>query len=75
MLIVFFGPENFDGSDIGVGRNVIFRESVVHHTAQALVVNGLFVQSQANAPDDAALELAARRLGVQNLPCAERADI
>jgi hypothetical protein len=52
--------------NIGMGRHMIFGQIVIHDAAGAMIDHALLVQSHADAHNDAAENLTARRLGVED---------
>lgn len=51
VVILFLHPKRFDSAHIAVGRNVMLRKIIVQDPAQPLVVNGMLVQSETDAPN------------------------
>ena len=65
-LVVLLDEDDVDVVDIGVDRDVILGEVVVHEAAEARDRARLLLQRHADAPDDAAEDLAARGLRVED---------
>ena len=60
--VVLCDEDHVDVVDVGIHRDVVFGEVVVHEAAQRVVGMRLLVQRLADAPHHAADDLAARRL-------------
>ena len=76
MRIIFLNHDDIERTDIRIRRNVVLRKVVIHDTAQAFVIDRVFVESQTNAPNHATQELAPSGLLIQYSPggkCAHHA--
>src|SRR6516225_3486836 len=59
MRVVLFDEDRLERGDVGVHRHMILAEIGVHHPSRAVIHDGLLVQREGDAPDHAAIILAA----------------
>src|SRR5262245_37421745 len=71
--IVLFYEDHFDLADIGVDRDMVFRQAVIDEATKSLIDYGFLVQRHADSPDQAAQNLATCCLGIENAPPGNRA--
>ena len=64
--IVLLDKNDLDVVYVGIDRNVILGEIVIHDAAVISIDKAFFVQRHAHSPNDATENLAAGGLGVQN---------
>src|SRR6202008_4753872 len=63
-----------DLRSVGVGGDDIVGEVVVNGCAETRVIHGLFKESHADSHDDRALNLVARRLGIEDVAGIDHRD-
>src|SRR5262249_18031660 len=72
--VVFLDQDRVKCGDVGVHRDVVLAQIGIHHPARAHVHHGLLVQGERDAPDHAAMELAAHKARIDDASGRERAD-
>src|SRR5262245_44909433 len=70
--VVFLHEQNLAVREVGGHRHASIGQVARHRAPTAWVANGVLHQRKANAPHDAAKELAARGLRIQDLASRER---
>src|SRR5207253_8001234 len=73
-LVPFLHEDHLDVVHVGVHRNVILREVVVHETSEGVVEETLLFEGRADAADDGAEHLAPRRLRIEDTPGGDGTD-
>ena len=60
--------DHIDILNIGMGRDMILAQVMIHEATEAIIHHRLFMQCHTKPPDNATDDLATRRLGIQNTP-------
>src|SRR5215470_7352423 len=72
--VMLLDENHVDFVYVGVDGHVIRGEIVVHEASKLVIDDAFFFQGHTDAPDDGTDDLTARRLGVQDATCSDRAD-
>ena len=73
-LVRLFDEDHLNVVDVGIHRHMILGDVGIHDAAEGVIDQRFLVQRHADAPDHAAHDLAARRLGVENAASRHRTD-